>query len=42
MQDYSDRMGTPDGPLQLGEHQGRASVGVVHDDGSQQAAADAE
>jgi hypothetical protein len=42
MQDYSDRMGTPGGPLQLGEYQGRASVGVVHDDGSEQAAADAE
>lgn len=40
--DYTSRMGTFPDPLSVGEHQGRASVSVVYDDGSQQAAADAE
>ena len=35
-------MGSLDGPLSVGEYRGRASVGVIHDDGSQQAEADAE
>ncbi|WP_317230632.1 hypothetical protein [Clavibacter sp. MX14-G9D] len=42
MEDHSSAMGTPGGPLWLGEYQGRVSVGVIHDDGTQQAAADAE
>lgn len=42
MEDYSSAMSAPGGPLGVGEYQGRVSVGVIHDDGTQQAAADAE
>ncbi|RIJ50965.1 hypothetical protein DZG00_10660 [Clavibacter lycopersici] len=42
IEDYASEMGTPDGPLSLGEYLGRASVQVIHDDGTQQAEADAQ
>jgi hypothetical protein len=42
VEDYTDRMGSLDGPIGVGEYRGRASVDVIHDDGGRlQAEADA-